>query len=191
MSDAWQRVDLWLTNNRQVGSWRQRARLAMRREVEAYRNVHVDIDAKELLALVDDAYPFGARSHHPYKAWLAERKILIEVLDATPALPVPTVEDHAACEVAIDLVEQGDLVGAQSLLDEQAPRRLNRECPVCGAAARNNCFEKVETIVQVLPKTTSHVGLAHREVKLEYRIVPHLSRVMPAKANGPLFGSRD
>lgn len=34
----------------------------------------------ELLKLVDAAYPFGEREHHPYKVWLSERRKLIDSL---------------------------------------------------------------------------------------------------------------
>jgi len=33
-----------------------------------------------LVKLIDDTYPFGERSHWPYKAWLAERAITLAAL---------------------------------------------------------------------------------------------------------------
>lgn len=31
----------------------------------------------ELIAAIDDAYPFGSREHHPYQCWLKERNIAL------------------------------------------------------------------------------------------------------------------
>lgn len=35
------------------------------------------VTGKALFALVDAAYPFGLREHHPYKMWLRERRRLL------------------------------------------------------------------------------------------------------------------
>jgi hypothetical protein len=146
-------LDEWLALSLPMGShWRRRARHAMRSVVSKYEGIAT---LANLLPLIDDAYPFGQRSHAPYKAWLAERKLFIQLLDAPPA---PTAEDRAACEVAIDLLELGRIAEAQSLLDAQAPRRLNRDCPACGAAIGKLCRER---------RDCAWVELA----------VPHLSRV--------------
>lgn len=191
MSKVLDRIEAWLAKETR-SRWTARVRKVMNPIVETWsRCAYFDNDeiVKTMLVDIDAAYPFGSRSHAPYKAWLAERKSLVDVL--TEPLKAPTAEDYGACEVAIDLVEQGDSTGAQKLLDEQAPRRLNRECPVCGAAAGNSCHDRVETIEQAAPRSARHVGQAYLKVALEYRIVPHLSRVMPQLANGPLFGARE
>jgi hypothetical protein len=37
---------------------------------------------------IDTAYPFGPRSHHPYKVWLSERKRYLARLSDKPAGPL-------------------------------------------------------------------------------------------------------
>lgn len=178
-------IVVWLDNpSASKIHWRVSARDVMRFVVKKYRNAHETIDADELIRFVDDAYPFGMRAMAPYKAWLAERKELIAVLKPEKLPPPPTVQDYAACEVAIDLVEMGREDEARAILDEQAPRRLNLKCPVCGAKAGKACFDaeagtaavvigvghingsKVPVTICQRPKTT------RRD-----RVVPHLVRV--------------
>lgn len=185
MSDLAAALANWRTLPRPQSHWRRRSRAAMDKAILDAQPASVE----QVIAAIDAAYPFGARELHPYKMWLEERKLLRTHIDPPELPPAPTDEDYAACEVAIDLVESGDAEAATKLLDEQAPRRLNRECPACGAAASNACFDKVESIA---PGDWTHLGTgtATRRVSLEYRVVPHLSRVAPHKANGPLFGER-
>jgi hypothetical protein len=165
------RIALWsyLNTGAKVGRWRTRARAVIKREVEAYLNEGCDIIADDVLKGVDAEYPFGQRSHHPYKAWLTERAILKAVLGLDEQPPEPNAEDFAAVEVAIDLVESERFEEALALLAEQAPRRLNRDCPVCGAKKYRDCLS---------PGSGGP------------RIVPHIGRVMSTRANGPLFGEQ-
>lgn len=51
--------------------WRVHARKVISKVLEENR----DVDAKTLRAKLRDAYPFGAREHHPYKIWLDEIKV--------------------------------------------------------------------------------------------------------------------
>lgn len=115
------------------GGWQWRAR---RRILEALEH-HGDLEGDELLAQVDAAYPFGDRKHYPYKAWLAERRILIGLM--TPEPVMPSADEAAACMVARDLVELGREDEARALLDAQAPNRLTRKCPACGALPGREC----------------------------------------------------
>lgn len=150
--------------------WRRRAREVIRSVLRGLTGDCPEHWTREtVLAFVDDAYPFGARSHHPYKAWLAERKLLIATLwpeRATLEALAPTADDLAACEVAIDLVESGRDDEARKLLDEQAPRRLNRDCPACGSKRGEDCEE---------PPLLMPPGRHEWPI----RIVPHLARVQP------------
>jgi hypothetical protein len=59
------------------GYWRRQAR---KRIIEALSEVAASNSASEVLAHCDAAYPFGPREHHPYKAWLKERKLLKDAL---------------------------------------------------------------------------------------------------------------
>jgi hypothetical protein len=52
-----------------VGKWSKRARDVINRVVAENPTLSGD----DLLAKIDDAYPFGERRYHPYKCWLAER----------------------------------------------------------------------------------------------------------------------
>lgn len=162
------RIESWLTASRKAGKWRQRARVVMARVVESWLNTHprAALVAVDILHAVDMEYPFGQRKHHPYQAWLTERKILREALGLLESMPEPTEEDFAAVEVAIDLVETDRIEEAVALLAEQAPRRLNRDCPVCGAKRGRECWNAGQKIVAV----------------------PHLGRVLPGRVNGPLLG---
>lgn len=161
-------IEAWLNSHRRVGQWRQRARTAMARVVESWLNTHPRdaLVAADILRAVDNGYPFGQRKYHPYDAWLTERKILRSALGLMEAMPEPTEDDFAAVEVAIDLVETDRLADALTLLAEHAPRRLNRDCPVCGAKRGRDCWSPGQKLTPV----------------------PHLGRVLPNRANGPLFG---
>lgn len=164
MSDQIDRLHVWLGLPMPRSRWAFRCREAMQRAALEWLDGSRESD---LIESVNSAYQFGPRKYHPYKVWCAEMQALRNCLVAD--LPAPTDEDFAACEVAIDLSEQGDQIAALKLLDEQAPRRLNRACPVCGAKVRENCLSPSSTVV----------------------VVPHLSRVMPSRVNGPLFGGAE
>jgi hypothetical protein len=134
---------------------------------------HADV----ILAAVDAAYPFGEREMAPYKAWLAERQILVAALKHLP----PTADEHEACRVALDLVELGRIKEAIVLLADQAPNRLNRKCLACGARFGKPCREFVDEW--------------EHGTELPELIVPHEIRTNPMPAavrhdmtSGPLFG---
>lgn len=156
--------------------WRRDAHGAICAVAESYVNTHPEpYDTVELLRLVDDAYPFGERAMYPYKCWLTERRLFMQHMGGGPdavTIEPPTDADYQACLVAIDLLGDqrvGCEAAAVALLDDQAPRRLNRPCPVCGVDAGANC------------RNLDGLGTVTARGLL---IVPHVSRVEP---NGPLF----
>jgi hypothetical protein len=59
-----------------AGYWYDRAAQVIKGAIEAAHTEGVT-DAKEIQRRVDAAYPFGAREHFPYKAWLKARRDLI------------------------------------------------------------------------------------------------------------------
>lgn len=63
-------------------TWRQRSAEAIARVRAAYPTV----TGAELRKLLRDAYPFGPRQYHPYKAWLAEVRRACGPASA-PAIP--------------------------------------------------------------------------------------------------------
>ena len=63
-------------------TWRQRSAEVIARVRAAYPTV----TGEELRKLLRDAYPFGPREHHPYKAWLAEVRRACGPASA-PAIP--------------------------------------------------------------------------------------------------------
>ena len=97
-----------------MSEWRKRARQVIDRVLAQ----NIDRSPVETLTAIDDAYPFGPRSHHPYKAWLAERAIAKERLFGTddpmtrtcpacgakPGKPCLSIESKASAL-------QGELVG--------------------------------------------------------------------------------
>lgn len=184
------RLVMWLTGTHPPvrAQWRRRARDVMRAVVKAHRSLAIT-DPAALVKLVDAAYTFGGRAMHPYKVWLAERKILVAVLMPEPPPPAPTAEDFAACEVAIDLVELGDVEGAKKLLDEQAPRRLNRACKACGAKVGKACRDVETTAYTFEHPDGQRAGTVVHDKQNIPRIVPHLVRVgeKPRPAPMPLF----
>ncbi len=136
---------------------------------------------KVLLAAIDAAYPFGERAMHPYKVWLKERSKAMRMLGLMPGAktPVPPTPDEAAvCMVARDLVEMGRDAEAKALLAKQAPNRLGRGCPACGARMWGPCFEAVS--MEPREGATSPYYGIHRSVEM---LVPHEARV----TDGPLF----
>ncbi len=174
--------------------WKRDARRLMQGIVREYLAVDgkLVIDDDKLIARVDAAYPFGARERHPYSCWLEERKRLIGVLRPQPELPAPTHDEYGACEVATDILALADdLEGigkaaeakmkrdeALDLLIKQAPNRMNRACPVCGAKVGDVCVDPSE-----------RTGFNHWTRKP--RLVPHLSRVEKVRTlfDLPLFAA--
>lgn len=184
------RLVMWLDNGRGriPGNWRRRAFQTMAAVVRENRDMAAT-DPAALLKLVDDAYPFGERAMHPYNAWLAERKELIAVVKPEKAPPAPTQDDYAAVLVAEDLIEMGREDEARKLLVEQAPRRLNRKCPACGAKVGKACRDvETKTMIGAVPGPTTGTGTAYPIALSKQRIVPHLARVEPQRpAPMPLF----
>jgi hypothetical protein len=158
--------------------WRGRARAAMMSVVESYLRTHVDIDARELASLVDDAYPFGERRYHPYKMWLAERRILHDILFSLDEAAEPTDDDRAAVSVAADLVELELFADAIALLREQAPNALSRKCPACSQPVGQRC-EEIGLHVEpgTLPPQAAALVAAGEPKYPRARIVPHEARV--------------
>lgn len=44
---------------------------------KVFASLPVDADAITIKKAVAEAYPFGARAHHPYKQWCRARKIML------------------------------------------------------------------------------------------------------------------
>jgi hypothetical protein len=160
--------------------WRRRARSVIVGVLEA----NPTADAATLIALVDAAYPFGPREHHPYKAWLAERRLLIVDLEDVPR----SAEESNAIEVANDMMEEagrnvdGSLSPERAAeivawLDERAPGRHTRPCPTCGRAKGKPCAEASQLTLTEPPA----FGFVRVERKVEYvdRLIPHAARVQP------------
>jgi hypothetical protein len=59
-----------------MSRWRKRARAVINDVIATLPGA----DPKVVLVAIDLSYPFGPRSHHPYKMWLAERAIAKELL---------------------------------------------------------------------------------------------------------------
>lgn len=130
-------------------------RVRARELIHSIARANVGMPLKDQLKLIDAAYPFGARVHWPYKQWLVERAAFVEAASSAPSR-----DEAAVCLVAHDLVELGRIDEARALMDEQAPNRLKRPCPACGARA----------------------GAACREL-----LVPHEARLTGRGGSGPLF----
>jgi hypothetical protein len=91
-----------------MSKWKARARSVMARVMAE----HIGDPPDKVLAAIDAAYPFGPRSHHPYKCWLAERKLVRELL-ARNADSGPLSKRCPACGVGpgrdcIDYQSRGD-----------------------------------------------------------------------------------
>lgn len=154
-----------------AGKWREKARAAIVAVLQADGNQHDD--TVRLLEAVDAAYPFGPRKHHPYKAWLEERRVLVDCL--YDVLPSPA--EWGAIEVAIDMEQEGrpeaDIV---ALLDEQAPHRHGRACKTCGAAKGKPCREPN---VRLELASWDNLGHVHRRDEFTDRLIPHAARCQP------------
>jgi len=184
-------IDTWRRMRKPLSKWRRRARevigIVINDECGVWGSNPRVVDAESIGKAIDEAYPFGSRDHHPYKAWLIERSIIRSVLglDRRPD-PSPGPDEAAACEVAIDLVEEGRMAEAEALLDQQAPNRLNRKCPVCGSPTRKPCVEVVGH--ELVRGRFPNVGHLLQRASMRELLVPHLSRV--SVTSGPLFGDR-
>lgn len=159
-------VDRIATSSR----WRKRARKVIQEVIAAQRALGVPDDSPTMRLWIRDAYPFGERKYTPYRAWLIEQRIAIAALLQEDTMPTP--DEAAACEVARDLFEDGRLDEMNTLLDEQAPHRLNPKCPACSAPAGQECRDLSDM----------SLGTAHAADVL---LVPHASRLLGD--SGPLF----
>jgi hypothetical protein len=157
---------LWQTMRGPTSHWRQAARATMIAVVREHRDRGELADDAELQKAVDAAYPFGERKYLPYKMWLLERKLFRDAC-VVPAA-TPSADEVGVCEVARDLVELGRHDEARKLVEEQAPNRLGRRCPVCAAKIGAPCY--------------AHDAL--------YLIVPHHARLVGHRDAGPLFDAR-
>ncbi len=80
-----------------VSRWRLRAREV----IDAVIASTDDRDRATLLPKIDAAYPFGQRSHTPYKQWLTERRAAIAMLWSEP-LGGPMSRPCPACGAGVD-----------------------------------------------------------------------------------------
>ena len=155
-------LDAWRTRPWPSSHWKRGARRTIMKVLDEHGPIVGDV--MPLLKKIDAAYPFGERSHLPYKMWLEERKVIRAVLLGAQE---PLTEDEiAVCHVAYDLVEERRLDEAKALLEEQAPNRHSRACPACGRAVGKPC----------------------RSVDGFDLIIPHETRLRLVA--GPLFGDR-
>jgi hypothetical protein len=193
MASLIERLNGWRSMKQPISRWRRRARSTMDVAIQELLLSREKIDEASVLATIDDAYPFGERSRHPYKAWLTERRLLADqMMKSEPVSVGPTAEDAAACEVAIDLIEMDRIDEAKELLDKQAPGRHANRCPVCNARPGEPCRD-YELKSRPLRPTYMYPGTTkeswpkeeHNHVAVK-RLVPHLARVIAA--SGPLFG---
>lgn len=97
-------------------------------------------------------------------------------------------EDRDACMVAADMLEEGrPIEQIRKLLDEQAPRRLNRKCPACGSSVGELCLEPDwDNAGSSIDETGVRVWEPANVVPPRDRLIPHLSRL--TVDSGPLFG---
>lgn len=161
-----------------ASTWRRIARETMREVIGVLTDAAPDVmsDKEATIERVDAAYPFGERARHPYKAWLAERRLLISVLHPPDQATLPSADEAAACEVARDAVLEGRIDDACKLL-EQAPNRLARRCPECGSPPMISCSDLS------LPVEFAAGGFGAM-------LVPHHARLVGHLDAGPLFSAR-
>lgn len=176
--EAFQR---WQSMRGPESRWRQDARAVIIRVVREQRDLGKLDDDAALLKAVDAAYPFGERNYLPYKMWLLERRLFRDACTVPP--PAPSREEAEVCSVARDLVELGRIDEARKLVEEQAPYRVTRDCPACGALAGDPCvdFEYEDPPVP---------GYGQYPTGQRWLIVPHHARLVGHNDAGPLFEAR-
>jgi hypothetical protein len=149
-------------------TWRRRARVAICMAIEA----NPGLSPASLLDVIDAAYPFGERAHHPYKAWLAERRLVANDIAEASARDA---EEWAVIQVAADMLEEGKPAQeVETLLILQAPNRHAIECPTCGRARGSKCREPSSTLGQLMRHGPQPPGYEFVD-----RLIPHASRVQP------------
>lgn len=180
-------LDEWAKLRPPVSKWRRQARAVMLDVVQsiAIMNRTLIADSRAVIERVDAAYPFGERSMQPYRCWLRERRLLIEVLEGDGDKRLPTADEVGVCEVARDLVELGRHEEARALVEQQAPNRLARKCPACGSPAGRECValaEDARFIALDYPTTIVRSTTAI--------VAPHHARLVGHLDAGPLFKER-
>lgn len=168
----------WQMSRQPRSKWRRRARAAIEAVIRSFTPSGPHPSPAELLKLVDAAYPFGERKYEPYKCWLVERKLFRAAIDGSQAPTLPTKDEADACEVARDMVLEERLDEAKLLL-EQAPNRLARRCPACGALPGKSCSEP-----RPEPGDPQSGMWSERH---EILLVPHHARLVGHLDAGPLF----
>lgn len=161
---------LWVTMRAPESYWRRSARDTIAKVIRAHPELLDDNAA--LLKAVDASYPFGERTRLPYKMWLLERRLFRNAC-AVPAAGIVGLEAEV-CSVARDELELHPerAVEIRRILDEQAPHRLGRECPACGARPGIPCAMAPPTPQGIVVRMT----------------VPHHARLVSHLDAGPLFG---
>lgn len=156
-------LDAWRMTRWPSSKWRVRSRQVIQDVVEVIALMEPALlaDRAAVLERVNAAYPFGEREMLPYKMWLLERRLFRAALDGPRV--APSADEAGACEVAGDLVQLGRIDEARRLLEEQAPNRLSRACPVCATRAGRPCLDLEDALELVVPHL-SRVGLHGRDV---------------------------
>lgn len=168
-------LHLWQTMRGPESRWRQSARAVMIRVVREQRDLGRLDDDAALLAAVDAAYPFGERKYLPYKMWLLERRLFRDACSVPAA--TASADEAAACMVARDMLADErprPVAEVLAMLDEQAPNRLGRKCPVCAAVVGGEC-RNLESVYDTK--------------KTALLVVPHEARLTGHLDAGPLFSS--
>lgn len=188
---------LWMSRRAPESQWRRAAIAAIGRVLNA-ASPELLADDVALLKAIDAVYPFGERKYLPYKMWLLERRLFREACAAPAA--TPSADEIGVCEVAGDLVQLGRIDEARKLL-EQAPNRLGRRCPACGARPGQLCASMPAEDNEkrcTCPERASHDDIAAAPppghscrgcgAESRWLLVPHLARLVGHRDAGPLFG---
>lgn len=177
--------------------WRMSARGRMFAVARKYPDLVADDDA--LLKAIDKAYPFGERRHHPYKCWLEERRLLIELMNEAPP---PSRTEAEVCSVARDELELHPerAEAIREMLDEHAPNRLRRQCPACGVRAGVSCVPVTQQWPVTQQRRCARCGWSGATDEMEATscprchalseddlLVPHHARLVGHRDAGPLF----
>lgn len=182
-------LHLWQTMRGPESHWRQSARAVMIRVVREQRDLGRLDDDAALLAAVDAAYPFGERKYLPYKMWLLERKMFRDACSVPAA--TASADEAAVCMVARDMLADErprPVAEVKALLDEQAPNRLGRRCPACGARVGQECRDP-SILTAGHPPTPGAAGYV-MSIWLDgipSMPVPHEARLTGHLDAGPLF----
>lgn len=181
-------MEAWLERARgsrgmRSSKWRSQACRAMLTVVETYTGMW-DYDPDAFLKLIDSAYPFGARENYPYKAWLAERRVLIAALRT----PVVTWEQYDIIRIADDMLQVGRDKDALETL-EQVPNRHTVSCATCGVRPGQPCRDPIseqatpqQLLFGVTKRTLHDLATEYKATpfsKYQNRLIPHEARILP------------